>query len=138
MAFATGGSAVGDTTMRSRPKSLALRMAAGVGRISTLPSGNTARTSRARIASLTFSLIRGRRGGMPLGNEDIYDRDSRERIIVMLRWYPDRDSAATLYLGGVTMGSRSRPERDVHHAAHCIKTPDHLSRHQVLSQDHAF
>lgn len=34
---------------------------------SALPSGNTARTSLARIASLTFSLILGRRGGKPLG-----------------------------------------------------------------------
>ena len=36
---------------------LARRMAAGVGMTSTLPSGNTARTSRARMASLTFSRI---------------------------------------------------------------------------------
>ena len=34
-----------------------------VGMTSTDPSGNTARTSRARMASLTFSRILGRRGG---------------------------------------------------------------------------
>jgi hypothetical protein len=38
-----------------------------VAMISTDPSGKTARTSRARIASLTFSRILGRRGGKPLG-----------------------------------------------------------------------
>src|SRR5712692_9911324 len=42
-------------------------MAACVGINLTLPSGNTARTSRARIASFTFSRILGRRGGNPLG-----------------------------------------------------------------------
>src|SRR6266849_1691191 len=42
-------------------------MAACVGMTSTLPSGNTARTSRARMASLTFSRILGRRGGKPRG-----------------------------------------------------------------------
>jgi hypothetical protein len=67
MALATGGSAVGLTRMRSRPNSCALRTAAGVGITSTEPSGNTALTSRARIASLTFSRILGRRGAKPLG-----------------------------------------------------------------------
>src|SRR5229473_103433 len=67
MALATGGSAVGAIRIRSRPISWALRMAAGVGIISATPSGNTARTSRARIASLTFSRILGRRGGKFLG-----------------------------------------------------------------------
>src|SRR6266853_4234009 len=67
MALATGGSAVGAIRMRSRPSSCALRIAAEVCMISTEPSGKTARTSRARIASLTFSRILGRRGGKPLG-----------------------------------------------------------------------
>src|ERR1700761_166746 len=67
MAFATGGSAVGAIRIKSRPKSWALRTAAGVGMISTDPSGKTARTSFTRIASLTFSRILGRRGGRPLG-----------------------------------------------------------------------
>src|SRR5437867_4805676 len=35
--------------------------------ISVVPSGNTARTSRARIDSFTFSLRFGRRGGKFLG-----------------------------------------------------------------------
>ena len=42
-------------------------VAAGVGMTSTEPSGKTARTSRTRIASFTFSLILGRRGGKFLG-----------------------------------------------------------------------
>src|ERR1700761_6295093 len=67
MALATGGSAVGAISMRSRPMSCARRTAAGVGMISTDPSGKTARTSFTRIASLTFSRILGRRGGRPLG-----------------------------------------------------------------------
>src|SRR5690348_17855188 len=67
MALATGGSAVGLTTIKSSPISCALRTAAGVGMTSTVPSGNTARTSRARMASFTFSRILGRRGGYPLG-----------------------------------------------------------------------
>src|SRR5207253_6909681 len=48
---------------RSRPSSCALRNAVCVGMISVVPSGNTARTSRARIDSLTFSLRFCRRGG---------------------------------------------------------------------------
>src|SRR3954469_17014412 len=67
MALATGGSAVGAIRIRSRPNSCALRTATDVGITSTEPSGNTARTSRARIASFTFSRILGRRGGKPLG-----------------------------------------------------------------------
>src|SRR6478672_1595268 len=67
MALATGGSAVGLTTIKSSPSSCALRTAAGVGMTSTVPSGKTARTSRARIASFTFSRILGRRGEKPLG-----------------------------------------------------------------------
>src|SRR3984885_15273858 len=63
MAFATGGTAVGDTTTRSRPSSCALRRAAAVGIISAVPSGNTARTSRARIDSFTFSRRLDLRGG---------------------------------------------------------------------------
>src|SRR6266478_8966394 len=53
--------------IKSKPRSWALRTAACVGMTSTEPSGKTARTSRARIASLTFSRILGRRGGKPLG-----------------------------------------------------------------------
>src|SRR5437764_12402983 len=67
MALATGGSAVGAMRIKSKPRSWALRTAACVGMTSTEPSGKTARTSRARIASLTFSRILGRRGGKPLG-----------------------------------------------------------------------
>src|SRR5579871_5435575 len=67
MALATGGSAVGAIRIRSRPMSCALRTAASVGMISTDPSGKTARTSRTRIASFTFSRIFGRRGGKFLG-----------------------------------------------------------------------
>src|SRR5579863_3191103 len=63
MAFATGGTAVGDTTTRSRPSSCARRRAAAVGIISAVPSGNTARTSLARIDSLTFSRRLDLRGG---------------------------------------------------------------------------
>src|SRR5580692_7993215 len=63
MAFATGGTAVGDTTTRSSPSSCALRRAAEVGIISAVPSGNTARTSLARIDSLTFSRRLDLRGG---------------------------------------------------------------------------
>ena len=48
----------------------------GVGITSTLPSGNTARTSRARIASLTFSRMRGRRGGKFL--DGIIEMKTRE------------------------------------------------------------
>src|SRR5580658_10253620 len=63
MAFATGGTAVGETTTRSRPSSCALRRAAAVGIISAVPSGNTARTSLARIDSFTFSRRLDLRGG---------------------------------------------------------------------------
>src|ERR1700733_5824661 len=63
IAFATGGTAVGDTTTRSRPSSCALRRAAAVGIISAVPSGNTALTSLARIDSLTFSRRLDLRGG---------------------------------------------------------------------------
>src|SRR5450755_916476 len=63
MALATGGTAVGDTTTRSRPISCALRRAAAVGITSAVPSGNTARTSRNRMDSFTFSRRLGLRGG---------------------------------------------------------------------------
>ena len=65
--FGDGGSAVGAIRMRSRPNSWARRTAASVGMTSTEPSGKTARTSRARMASLTFSRILGRRGANPRG-----------------------------------------------------------------------
>jgi len=58
-----GGTAVGAISTRSRPKSCALRRAAAVGITSAVPSGNTARTSRARIDSFTFSLRFCLRGG---------------------------------------------------------------------------
>src|SRR5579871_5377578 len=67
MALATGGSAVGAIRIRSSPISCAFRTAAGVGMISTDPSGKTARTSRTRIASFTFSRTLGLRGGKFLG-----------------------------------------------------------------------
>src|SRR5512145_2573119 len=73
MALATGGSAVGAIRMRSRPMSCAFRTAACVGITSTDPSGKTARTSRARMASLTFSRILGRGAR---GNLDGYMQSS--------------------------------------------------------------
>ena len=62
----------GRDKIRSSPISCALRTAADVGMTSTLPSGKTARTSRARIASFTFSRIRGRRGWKFLGGSIYY------------------------------------------------------------------
>src|SRR3954466_10176530 len=91
MALATGGSAVGLTRMRSRPNSCALRTAAGVGMISTEPSGNTALTSRARIASLTFSRTRGRRGAKFLGGSIDQERNGfTEAIPVIVKSYQIR------------------------------------------------
>src|ERR1017187_4461129 len=63
MALATGGTAVGAINTRSSPSSWAFRRAAAVGMISEVPSGNTARTSRARMDSFTFSLRFCLRGG---------------------------------------------------------------------------
>src|ERR1019366_1694082 len=62
-ALATGGTAVGATRTKSRPSSCALRKAAEVGMTSVVPSGKTARTSRARMDSFTFSLRFCLRGG---------------------------------------------------------------------------
>ena len=58
---------VGAINTRSRPISWALRKAAAVGMTSVVPSGKTARTSRARIDSFTFSLRFCLRGGKFLG-----------------------------------------------------------------------
>src|ERR1039458_3915591 len=63
MALATGGTAVGAINTRSSPSSWAFRRAAAVGMTSEVPSGNTARTSRARMDSFTFSLRFCLRGG---------------------------------------------------------------------------
>src|SRR5260370_10016921 len=63
MALATGGTAVGAIRTRSRPISWAFRKAAAVGITSVSPLGKTARTSRARIVSFTFSLRFCLRGG---------------------------------------------------------------------------
>src|ERR1035438_5484942 len=63
MALATGGVAVGAINTRSSPSSWAFRRAWAVGMISEVPSGNTARTSRARMDSFTFSLRFCLRGG---------------------------------------------------------------------------
>src|SRR6185312_6141614 len=57
------GTAVGAISTRSSPSSCALRSAAAVGITSVVPSGNTARTSRTRIDSFTFSLRFCLRGG---------------------------------------------------------------------------
>src|SRR5215210_4743054 len=92
MAFATGGSAVGAIRIRSRPSSWARRMAACVGMTSTDPSGNTARTSRARIASFTFSLIRGRRGGKFLGGSIYSKADGVRTILESYQIFPELNS----------------------------------------------
>src|SRR5262245_64501157 len=63
MALATGGTAVGAIRTRSRPISCAFRSAAAVGMISVSPFGKTARTSRTRMVSFTFSLRACLRGG---------------------------------------------------------------------------
>src|SRR5713226_7466340 len=83
MALATGGTAVGETRTRSSPISWALRRACAVGITSAVPSGNTARTSRTRIDSFTFSLRFCRRGGKFLPG---YMQDQR------------RDHSALVYL----------------------------------------
>src|SRR5204863_7013003 len=82
MALATGGTAVGETRTRSRPISCALRRAAAVGMTSAVPSGKTARTSRARMDSFTFSLRFCRRGGKFLGG---YILDYTFRVIRSLQ-----------------------------------------------------
>ena len=52
--FGDRGHRLGETITRSSPISWALRSAAVVGMISAVPSGNTARTSRARMDCLRF------------------------------------------------------------------------------------